>query len=65
MLNIQYEYGEGTLKLHQRSYIEKLSGEFFPNGVPELRAGQNPYSNELPQLVLDAVGFSAPTVSSE
>lgn len=65
MLNIQYEYGEGTLKLHQQRYIEKLSAEFFPDGVSDLRIGQTPYSNELPQLVMNAVGFSAPTVSPE
>lgn len=45
--------------------IERLCEDFFPDGVPDLRAGQFPYSSELPQIVLDSIGRAEPCLTSE
>lgn len=65
MLNVQYEYGDEVIKLHQQSYIESLCKDFFAKGMPDLRAGQTPHANNLPQLVLNSISSAQPSVAPE
>ena len=52
LLGIEFTRGDKTVELRQTKYIEKLSNEFFPDGVPPT-AQQNkvPCDRDLPAVV--------------
>ena len=56
LLGIEISVDDGCVELKQASYIEKLVSTWFPDGVPPtVQSNQTPASNELPQLVADAL----------
>ena len=52
LLGIEFTREDGAIELRQTKYIEKLAGEFFPDGVPPTaQANKVPCDRELPALV--------------
>ena len=56
LLGIECEYLEdGSIKLHQRKYIEKLTAKFFPNGLPKhVQKNSLPFTANIKKHVDDA-----------
>ena len=57
LLGMEFEYfNDGSIKLHQKKYIEKLLAKFLPHGPPN-RSKPNclPYSSDLHDLVDSAI----------
>ena len=57
LLGMEFEYfKDGSIKLHQKKYIEKLLTKFLPHGPPN-RSKSNclPYSSNLHDLVESAI----------
>ena len=57
LLGIEFDFGsDGTVTLHQKTYIEKLVSDFFPDGVPaKLQSGKPPADHTLCMHVADAM----------
>ena len=52
LLGIEFTRTSGAIELRQTAYIEKLSAEFFPDGVPPTaQANKVPCDRDLPMLV--------------
>ena len=62
LLGIEFDTEEeGFITLHQRSYIEKLAADFFPDGVPaSCQANKPPCDHTLPLLVVEAMSQPPP-----
>ena len=55
LLGIEIKYNDdGSITLHQQTYIEKLVGEFLPNGAPNGIKANVPYSQNLDKVTLHA-----------
>ena len=58
LLGIEIKYNsDGSITLHQQTYIEKVVAEFLPDGAPRTPRGikgNTPYSQ-----YLDKIGWSA------
>ena len=51
ILGIEVKYnGDGSITLHQQTYIDKLVSEFLPNGAPTGIKGNVPYSQNLDKI---------------
>ena len=57
LLGIEVEYlADGSIKLHQRRYIEKVVARFLPKGpLPHVQANSLPYSSNFRQNLIDAL----------
>ena len=57
LLGIEVEYlSDGSIKLHQRRYIEKIVARFLPQGpLPHVQANSLPYSSDFKQNLVDAL----------
>ncbi|MGA0059339.1 MAG: reverse transcriptase domain-containing protein [Planctomycetota bacterium] len=62
LLGIEVEYNrDGSIKLHQRKYIEKLVERFLPDGpTPKAQRGSLPYSKDFLVHVNEALSHSEP-----
>ena len=59
LLNVEIVRSDGGVELRQTGYIEKLVKEWLPDGVPaHLHANSTPHSDNLPELVLNALSSS-------
>ena len=57
LLGIEFDFdSDGSVTLHQKTYIEKLVSDFFPDGVPaKLQSGKPPADHTLCMHVADAM----------
>ena len=56
LLGVEFRSEDGYLTLHQQTYIEKLSADFFPEGVPATwQANKPPADSTLPLAVVEAM----------
>ena len=56
LLGVEFRAEDGYLTLHQQTYIEKLSADFFPDGVPATwQANKPPADSTLPLAVVEAM----------
>ena len=61
LLNVEISHEADGVLLRQTSYIEKLTSEWMPNGVPaNIQSNSTPHSNDLPSLVNDALVCTDP-----
>jgi len=64
LLGVEFLAEHGHLTLHQATYIEKLSSDFFPDGVPSTsQANKTPADHTLPLLVVEAMSTKEPSES--
>ena len=56
LLGIEIQYNpDGSITLHQKKYIDKLTSEFLPDGIPStIPKNCLPYSTRIMQIVADA-----------
>ena len=60
LLGIEFRFGSDTITLHQQTYIEKLSADFLPDGVPpQFQANKPPCDHGLPLHVVEAMSQEA------
>ena len=59
LLGIEIEYdcdGEGSIKLHQRKYIEKVVSRFLPDGpIGKAQRNSMPYSGDFLKHINDSL----------
>jgi ribonuclease HI len=57
LLGIEVDYlADGSIKLHQKRYIEKVVARFLPKGpLPHVQANSLPYSNNFKQNLINAL----------
>ena len=61
LLNIEISRTDSAVTLRQTAYIEKLAAAWFDDGPPaHMHSNSAPHTDELPQLVLDAVSAISP-----
>ena len=61
LLNVEISRDSAGVLLKQSSYIEKLTSEWMPNGVPaNIQSNSTPHTSELPSLVNDALVCTDP-----
>ena len=58
LLGIEVEYlSDGSIKLHQQRYIEKVVARFLPKGpLPHVQANSLPYSSNFRQNLINVAG---------
>ena len=55
LLGVEFEQTDNHLPLHKKSYIDKLTADFFSEGVPTTaQANRPPCDHTLPQHVCEA-----------
>jgi len=62
LLGIEFKFIGDTVTLHQQTYIEKLSTDFLPDGVPpQFQANKPPCDHNLPLHVVEAMSQESAT----
>ena len=55
LLGVEFQFGDGWVKLHQAAYIDRMTNSFFPDGPPKHSSRSKvPCDPTLPQLISDA-----------
>ena len=61
LLNVQFAFHDGAVKMYQSNYIDKMVSHYFPDGVAtSFQANKLPFDLQLPQMVLDACSSDEP-----